>query len=58
MTMVVYKTKTKTKTKTKILLQLTQNLHYETDSRVHSLLRSLSERQRILYLGDDFRTSK
>ena len=44
--------------KRKILLQLTQNLHYEIDGCVHMLLRSLSEIQRILYLGDDFRTSK
>ena len=44
--------------KHKILLQLTQNLHYEIDGFVHRLLRSLSEIQRILYLGDDFRTSK
>ena len=42
--------------KRKILLLLTQNLHY--DGHVHMLLRSLSEIQRILYLGDDFRTSK
>ena len=40
--------------KCKILLQLTQNLHYEIDGCVHRLLRSLSEIQRILYLGDDF----
>ena len=44
--------------KRKILLQLTQHLHYEIDGRVHRLLRSLSEVQRILYLGDDLRTSK
>ena len=44
--------------KRKILLQLTQNLHYEIDGLVHRLLRTLSEIQRILYLGDDFRTCK
>ena len=42
----------------KILLQLTQKLHYEIDGGVHRLLRSSSEIQIILYLGDDFRTSK
>ena len=44
--------------KRKILLQLTKNLHYEIDGGVLWSLRSLSEIQRILYLGDDFRTSK
>ena len=34
--------------KRKILLQLTQNLHYEIDGCVHRSLRSLSEIQRIL----------
>ena len=43
--------------KRKILLQLTQNLHYEIDGYVHRLLRSLTEIQIILYLGDDFQTS-
>ena len=44
--------------KRKILLQLTQNLRDEIDGLVHMLLRTLSEIQRILYLGDDFRTPK
>ena len=44
--------------KRKILLQLTQNLCDEIDGLVHKLLRTLSEIQRILYLGDDFRTPK
>ena len=44
--------------KRKILLQLTQNLRDEIDDFVHMLLRTLSEMQRILYLGDDFRTPK
>ena len=39
----------------KILLLLTKNLHYKIDGDVHRLLRTLSEIQRILYLGDDFR---
>ena len=42
--------------KRKILLQLTQNLRDEIDGLVHKLLRTLSEIQRILYLGDDFRS--
>ena len=42
--------------KRKILLQFTQNQRDEIDGLVHKLLRILSEIQRILYLGDDFRT--
>ena len=44
--------------KRKILLQLTRSLNFQIDGHVHKLLRSLSEIQRILYLDDDFRTTK
>ena len=37
---------------------MTQTLRHEIDGLVHKLLRTLSEIQRILYLGDDFRTPK
>ena len=40
------------------MLLLTKNLYYKIDGDVHRLLRTLSEIQRILYLGDDFRTPK
>ena len=33
-------------------------MYYKIDDDVHRLLRTLSEIQRILYLGDDFRTPK
>ena len=42
----------------KILLLLTKNMHYKIDGDVHRLLRTFSEIQRILYLGDNFRTPK
>ena len=35
---------------------MTQNLRDDIDGLVHKLLRTLSEIQSILYLGDDFRT--
>ena len=41
-----------------ILLRLTRNTYLKIDGKVHMLLRTLSEIQRILYLGDDFRTPK
>ena len=40
----------------KILLVLTQPLYQKINGKVHKLLKTLSEIQRILYLGDDFRT--
>ena len=43
--------------KRKKLLQVTKNLQYKIDGNVHRLLRTLCEIQRILYLGDDFRTT-
>ena len=42
----------------KCLLILTKQLHFKIDGNVHRLLRTLSEIQRILYLGDDSRTPK
>ena len=44
--------------KRKILLQVTKCLQYKIDGNVYKLLRTLCEIQRILYLGDDFRTPK
>ena len=43
--------------KRKFLLQLTISLYHKIDGNVHRLLKSLCEIQRILYLGDDFRTA-
>ena len=40
----------------KMLLIITQTLYQKIDGKVHKLLKTLSEIQRILYLGDDFRT--
>ena len=37
---------------------MTQYLHLKIDGKVHRFLKSLCEIQRILYLGDDFRTPK
>ena len=42
----------------KILLQMTHSLYYKINGKVQKLLKTLSEIQRILYLGDDFRTPK
>ena len=42
----------------KILLQLTQNLYHKIDGKAHKVIKTLSEIQRILYLGDDLRTPK
>ena len=42
--------------KRKILLQLAQNLYHKIDGKAHKLIKTLSEIQRILYLGDDLRT--
>ena len=42
----------------KILLHYTQCLYQKIDGKVHRILNTLSEMQRILYLGDDFRTAK
>ena len=42
----------------KMLLHLTQCLYQKIDGKVHKLLKTLSEIQRILYLGDHFRTAK
>ena len=44
--------------KRKILLQMTHFLCYKINGKVHILLKTLSEMQRILYLGDDMCTSK
>ena len=44
--------------KRRMLLILTENLEHKIDGKVHRLLKSLSEIQRILYLGDDFRTPR
>ena len=41
-----------------ILLHLTQCLYHKIDGKVHKLLKTLSEIQRILYVGDDFRKAK
>ena len=37
---------------------MTHFLCYKINVKVHKLLKTLSEMQRILYLGDDMRTSK
>ena len=42
----------------RILLVLTKALRFEIDGKVHSLLNTLSEIQRILYLEDDKRTPR
>ena len=42
----------------KILLALTQDLYQKIDGKVHKLLKTLTEIQRILYLSDDFRSPK
>jgi len=42
--------------KRKLLLMLTTNLYQKIDGKVHKLLKTLSEIQRILYQGDDLRT--
>ena len=44
--------------KRKILLQVTISLQYKIEVNAYKLLRTLCEIQRILYLGDDFRTPK
>ena len=42
----------------KILLQMTQYLYQKINGKVHKLLKTFSEIQRILYLGDELRTAK
>ena len=44
--------------KRKFLLLLTKELYLEIDGKIHRVLKTLSEIQRILYLGDDFRNAK
>ena len=42
----------------KFLLQLTQQLDMEIDGKIHRVLKTLSEIQRILYLADDLRNQQ
>ena len=42
----------------KILLYMTNSLHHQINGKIDRLLMTLSEIQRILYLGEDFRTAK
>ena len=41
----------------RILLLLTQHLYTKIDGKMHMLLRTLTEIQRILYLPDEYRTA-
>ena len=40
------------------MLQITHCLYYKINGKVQKLLKTLSEIQRILCLGDDFQTQK
>ena len=42
----------------KILVQMTHYLYHKINGKVHKLLKTLSEMQRILYLGDGLRNAK
>ena len=44
--------------KRRILLILTKYTYHKIDGKVHKLLRTLCEIQRILYLGEEYRTPK